>query len=50
MLERLEEISKKYDEIKAKLSTEEVIKDIEMTTKLSKELSSLEDLVEEYKK
>lgn len=53
MIERLEKIVEKYNEIKEQLTNEEVIKDIKRTTELSKKLSSLEDLVtayEEYKK
>ena len=48
MIERLEQISNKYEEIKEKLSTEEIIKDIKRTTELSKELSLLEDIVDAY--
>lgn len=48
MIERLEQISNKYEEIKEKLSTEEIIKDIKRTTELSKELSLLEDIVNAY--
>ena len=42
MLERLEQIEKRYNEIKEKLSESDVIQDIKRTTELSKELSSLE--------
>jgi len=49
MLERLEQINNRYEDIKEKLSTEEVIQDIKRTTELSKELSSLEEIVEKYK-
>ena len=48
MIERLEQISNKYEEIKEKLSTEEIIKYIKRTTELSKELSLLEDIVNAY--
>ena len=48
MLERLEQIEKRYNEIKEKLSESDVIQDIKRTTKLSKELSSLEDIVNSY--
>ena len=49
MIERLEQIKKKYDEIKENLSKDEVIQDIKKTTELSKELSSLEEIVSTYK-
>lgn len=49
MIERLEQISERYNEIKEKLSTNEVIQDIKKTLELSKELSSLEDIVSTYK-
>ena len=49
MIERLQQIKDRYDEIKQKLSTEEVIQDIKKTTELSKELSSLEETVDTYK-
>ena len=48
MIERLEQISNKYEEIQEKLSTEQIIKDIKRTTELSKELSLLEDIVNAY--
>ena len=48
MLERLEQIEKRYNEIKEKLSESDVIQDIKRTTELSKELSSLEDIVNSY--
>lgn len=53
MIERLDKIVEKYNEIKEQLSNEDIIRDIKKTTELSKKLSSLEDLVtayEEYKK
>ncbi len=53
MIERLEEIVEKYNEIKQQLTTKEVFEDIKKTTELSKKLSSLEELVlsyNEYKK
>ena len=49
MIERLEQIKKKYDEIKENLSKDEIIQDIKKTTELSKELSSLEEIVSTYK-
>ena len=50
MLERLEIIQKKYDELTQKLTTNEVLSDIKKTREYSKELSSLEDTVTCYKK
>lgn len=50
MINRLEETLKKYEELIEKLSTEEVIKNIEQMKALSKEKSSLEDIVFAYKK
>ncbi len=50
MINRLEETLKKYEELSEKLSTEEVIKNIEQMKALSKEKSSLEDIVFTYKK
>ncbi len=49
MIERLEQINSRYNEIKEKLSTNEVIEDIKKTLELSKELSSLEEIVNTYK-
>lgn len=49
MIERLEQIASRYNEIKEKLSTNEVIQDIKKTLELSKELSSLEEIVNTYK-
>jgi len=49
MIERLEQISLRYDEIRNKLSTTEVIQDIKKTMELSKELRSLEETVNTYK-
>jgi peptide chain release factor 1 len=48
MIERLEQIFEKYNEIKSQLMSEEVLKDIKRTTELSKKLRSLEDLVLAY--
>jgi peptide chain release factor 1 len=48
MIETLEKIFNKYNEIKGKLQTPEVIQDIKKTTELSKELSSLEEIVAAY--
>ncbi len=49
MIERLEQINQRYNEIKEKLSSDEVIQDIKKATELSKELSSLEEIVNKYK-
>ena len=49
MIERLEQILSRYNEIREKLSTNEVIQDIKKTMELSKELRSLEETVETYK-
>lgn len=53
MLERLENIQKKYDELNNQLMSEEVIRDIKKATSISKEKVALEEVVvayEEYKK
>ena len=42
MIERLEQINNRYNEIQEKLSSNEVIQDIKRTTELSKELRNLE--------
>ena len=49
MIERLEQILSRYNDIREKLSTTEVIQDIKETMELSKELRSLENTVETYK-
>ena len=49
MIERLEQIKNRYNEIKENLSKSEVLEDIKKTTELSKELSSLEEIVTTYK-
>ncbi len=48
MIERLDKISLKYDEIERDLTKEEVLNDIRKTTELRKELSSLEDAKRSY--
>lgn len=48
MLERLESIKNRYDEITILLSDPDVSKDIKKLTKLSKEQSSLEEIAETY--
>ncbi len=53
MIERLEEVQKKYNEIKDELVKPEVLNDYNKLKKLSKEQSDLEEIVttyEEYKK
>ena len=42
MIERLEAITKKYNELKEKLTKPETLQNISLLTKLSKEQSSLE--------
>jgi len=49
MIERLEKIEEKYEEIKTKLSSEEVLNNISLLTELSKEQSTLEEVVSKYK-
>lgn len=49
MIERLEKIEEKYEELKKKLTTEEVLNNISLLTELSKEQSSLEEIVNKYK-
>ena len=49
MIERLEQIKNRYNEIKENLSKSEVLEDIKKTTELSKEMSSLEEIVNTYK-
>lgn len=48
MHERLENISKKYDELTEELMKPEVISDIKKTMKLSKEQASLKDVYDKY--
>lgn len=50
MIERLENILKKYNELNEQLMSEEVIKDIKKATQISKEKVSLEDVVNAYEK
>ncbi len=50
MIDRLEAIKKRYQEINAQLSDPEVTQDIKKLTKLSKERSDLEETVETYDK
>ncbi len=50
MIERLESIEKKYNELTTELSKPETLNDVSLLTKLSKEQSSLEEVVNTYKK
>ena len=49
MLERLEATEKKYIALQQELMSEEVLKDINKTRKLSKEISNLEEIVNVYR-
>ena len=50
MLERLEIINNRYEELNAKLLDPEILKDVNKTRELSKEAKSLEESVNSYKK
>ena len=50
MIERLEAVEKRYNEIINELSKPEVLSDIKLMTTLSKEQTSLEKQVEIFKK
>lgn len=50
MIDRLEKILEKYNEITEELTKQETLNDINLLTKLSKEHSSLSEVVEVYKK
>ena len=50
MIERLELAEKKYNELQTELTKPEVLSDIKKTRELSKEVSSIEDVVLCYKK
>ena len=50
MIDRLENILKKYEELDLELVKPEVISDINTLTKLSKEHSSLEEVVTVYRR
>ena len=49
MIERLDKIEEKYEEIKEKLTTEEVLNNISLLTELSKEQGSIEEIVKKYR-
>lgn len=48
MIERLEDIQKRYNELSERLATEEVLNDYKLQKKLSKEHSDLEEVVNKY--
>ena len=50
MIERLETIEKRYEELKTELIKPETLNNIYLLTKLSKEQSSLEEVVSKYKR
>ena len=50
MIQRLEEIEKKYEELKEQLTQPETLQDVNLLTKLSKEQRKLEEIVFTYRK
>lgn len=50
MIERLENIEKKYEKIKIELTKPETLNNIDLLTKLSKEQSKLEEITNKYKR
>ena len=50
MIDRLESILKKYEDLKVELTKPETLADVSLLTKLSKEQSSLEEIVNKYKR
>lgn len=50
MIERLEKIEKRYEEIKTELTKKETLNNIDLLTKLSKEQSKLEEVVNKYQR
>lgn len=50
MIERLEKIEKRYEEIKTELRKKETLNNIDLLTKLSKEQSKLEEVVNKYQR
>ena len=50
MIERLETIEKRYEDLKTELIKPETLNNIDLLTKLSKEQSSLEEVVTKYKR
>ena len=49
MIERLDKSEEKYEEIKEKLTTKEVLNNISLLTELSKEQGSIEEIVKKYR-
>ena len=50
MIERLEATLTKYDQLQSELMSEDVLKNINKTREISKEIADLEEVVNEYKK
>ena len=50
MIDRLNEIEKKYDSLGAELTKPETLQDVDLLTKLSKEQSKLEETVKTYRR
>ena len=50
MIERLEKIEKRYEEIKTELTKKETLNNIDLLTKLSKEQRKLEEVVNKYQR
>ena len=50
MIDRLESILEKYNDLSKKLTEQETLNDVDLLTKLSKEQSSLEEVVNKYKR
>ena len=50
MIERLEIIKNKYEDMQKELMKPEVLSDINKTTELSREMASLEEIVNHYKR
>ncbi len=50
MIERLEVIEKKYDDLQRKLTTPEVLNDFNKTKEISKKISEIEEVVSVFKK
>ena len=49
MIERLESTLNRYNELSNELSKPEVLSNVELMTKLSKEQSSISEIVDKYK-
>ena len=50
MIERLEATLTKYNQLQTELMSEDVLKNINKTREISKEIADLEEVVTEYKK